>query len=284
MTAVQLDRLGTGDVDGGFALSTEANWNQTRADWKLMLSMGEGFGLRDESGRLLATAMFLDYGPSFAWICMVLVTPSERRKGHATRLMRSCLDRLEVEALVAGLDATPAGREVYRRLGFREIYGLTRLQIAAGAIDARSVSGIDVRPMDGRLVTEVARYDATIFGADRTVLLAEFLRRRPRHAFAAFRGGALCGYVLARDGRVAMQIGPLCADDEAAAIALVSHAMAQGQGAVFVDVADHQDGLRRWLEERGFGPQRTFTRMLRHRSAPLDTPAHVFLIAGAELG
>ena len=78
-------------------LSTEAHWNQNEADWRFFLSKGIVFGVRDGAGRLIATAALLPYSSGNAWISMVLVTESWRRRGLATRLVDACLDDGETD-------------------------------------------------------------------------------------------------------------------------------------------------------------------------------------------
>ena len=107
-----------GDAAGGLLLSTEAHWNQNEADWRFFLSKGIVFGVRDRKGDLVATAALLPYTESDAWISMVLVTESWRRRGLATRLVDTCLTTATKLGLTTWLDATPAGATVYGPLGF----------------------------------------------------------------------------------------------------------------------------------------------------------------------
>src|SRR2546429_3156077 len=102
-------RLGPDDALGGLALSTEAQWNQNEADWRFFLTQGTVFGARDNEGRLIATAALLPYSSGDAWISMVLVTASSRRRGLATRLVDACLDAASKQGFTTWLDATPAG-------------------------------------------------------------------------------------------------------------------------------------------------------------------------------
>src|SRR5687768_17683295 len=102
--------LAVADLAGCLALSTEAGWNQTEADWRLILRLGNGQGLF-EGQRLIATASAIPYGDRFGWVCMVLVAVDRRRKGHATSLVRWVLRSLDEGGLVPGLDATQAGRD-----------------------------------------------------------------------------------------------------------------------------------------------------------------------------
>jgi Predicted acetyltransferase len=107
------------------ALVAEAGWNQTAADWQAFLDYGKVQAIRAQ-GRVVATAATLPYG-AFGWISMVLVTAAFRRQGLAARLMRGAIDDLVDAGLVPVLDATPAGREVYRKLGFADTWGFARL-------------------------------------------------------------------------------------------------------------------------------------------------------------
>lgn len=276
-----LSPVDAGGLDQCLVLSAAAGWNQNAADWQTILERGHVIGLRAGEGRLLATAAVLPYEP-FAWICMVLVAASERRRGHATRLMQHCIDWIGERGLVAGLDATPAGREVYRTLGFEDVYGLTRLQAPNVSVQRHALADVDIKSMAAADLAAIADYDAPVFGADRAPLLAELCRRVPHAAFVARRGGRLCGFALARDGRLATQLGPVVAEDETVARALMSHAFTSMKGDVFVDIADRHRSIRVWLDELGFVVQRPFTRMLLGRSAPIGRSESVVAITGPE--
>src|SRR5215471_16186356 len=124
-----ISTLTVDDAPEGVVLSTEAHWNQNEADWRFFLSNGVVFGMRDEH-RLVATAALLPYSAGNAWISMVLVTESCRRRGLATRLMDACLNTAKGRNLTAWLDATPTGAKVYGPLGFQPTLQLRRLRLA----------------------------------------------------------------------------------------------------------------------------------------------------------
>ena len=67
--AVTEVRLGADDIAGCVALSAAAGWNQNAADWRLMLELGEGWGLQLRDGTLVASTLVIPYG-SFAWVSM----------------------------------------------------------------------------------------------------------------------------------------------------------------------------------------------------------------------
>jgi len=266
------------------ALSAEAGWNQVEADWRLMLRLGRGLGVSD-AGRLIATTIMLPFERRFAWISMVLVTERFRRRGLATRLLQRAVDELIAEGCVPLLDATPAGREVYRRLGFEDCWAMTRLASAASIQAATPVaSGPNIRPLDNADWTSVLAFDRVVFGADRSGILRDLAQRVPQATLVAVREGRICGAAFARDGRVATQVGPVIAADEATALALVSAALGKLTPPVFIDVPDRHARIGAWLRDLGFAPQRPLVRMAHGRSRAFDDPDRLYAIAGPELG
>jgi GNAT superfamily N-acetyltransferase len=272
-------------LPGCLALAAEAGWNQVEADWRLMLGLGRGLGVSTADGRLVATTIMLPYEQRFAWISMVLVTESFQRRGIAKRLLRRAVDDLVGGGHVPLLDATPAGREVYRQLGFEDCWGMQRLACLSGTspVAARE-NDIEVRPHAPGDWTRVLEFDHAVFGADRSGILRNLARRVPHAALIAERAGRFCGASFARDGRVATQIGPVIAADQEAALALITAALAKVPAPVFIDVPDRHARFAAWLRATGFAAQRSLTRMAHGRSRAFDDLDCLFAIAGPELG
>lgn len=277
-------RLAEGHIPGCVALVAEARWNQTADDWRTMLSLGEGFGLVDAQGTLVATSLALPYPTGgFGWISMVLVTESRRRQGLATRLMESAMRSLAAQKLTAILDATPAGREVYRLLGFQDTWGIDRMQ-RLDTVPLAPVPQRPVRPMTDADWPAVCALDARSFAADRSELLRALRSRLPGAALVSERDGRIDGFLLGRDGRLANQLGPCVAGDEATAIALLAAALGNVGGPVFLDMPAQHGAVRDWLTASGFTVQRPYTRMLLGRNEPFNDVTRLFAIAGPELG
>jgi ribosomal protein S18 acetylase RimI-like enzyme len=276
--ALPLTPLSEDAISGCMALSAEAGWNQTPDDWAMFVRHGTVFGLLD-GGAPVASGAILPYPDEFAWISMVLVTASRRRARIGSRILETCCAEIARRGLVAMLDATPAGERVYRPLGFESIFGISRWQ-GHGAGSGNHSAG--VRPMMQDDVAAIAVLDAAAFGAHRQFLLENFLRREPGLAFVAEKNAR--GFVLARPGRLATQIGPLIAADEEEAASLLSSALDCAHGPVFLDLTDRWRGLAHLLQQRGFTVQRPYLRMGMRRTAPFGDPARTFIIAGPEFG
>jgi GNAT superfamily N-acetyltransferase len=274
------------DLAQAVALSTAVGWNQVEADWRLFLDLGHAVAVDDAHGRLAATAATLPAGPDLAWISMVIVREDHRRRGIATTLLERCANEIAASGRVAGLDATPAGREVYLRLGFQDSRTLARWRRreASSVAPAEPGAGLRVRSLSRGDLAAVERLDAPAFGADRTPLLARLLERSSAFSAVAEDGSGPCGFILGRDGRTATHLGPLVAESEGVARALARHALERIASAVTIDATDAARAFTDWLAASGFARERPFTRMYRGRSEPLGEPGLTVAIAGPELG
>jgi GNAT superfamily N-acetyltransferase len=278
-------RLSPARAEAGFALSAEAGWNQTVEDWRLMLAEGEAIGQVSATGELVASALILPYGERLAWIAMILTREPCRRQGLGTQNLQWALERCRQRQLVAGLDATPEGVEVCRPLGFREVCGLRHLVAEPPHPHRSRRRQVAIRPVQAaRDLDAIARLDARVFGAERRRLLAYLSRSQPRRALLAEAQGELAGFVLTRTGRTTLHVGPLVARNANVASLLLAQALVGASGPVSIDVPGSQADFVSALEEAGFRPVRSSTRMLREAPEPLGELESCFAICGPEFG
>jgi GNAT superfamily N-acetyltransferase len=264
--------LDAADIADGLALNTEAGWNQVAADWAMMLKAGKGFGIRDD-GRLVASGVALPYPPCFGWVSMVLVTVTHRHRGLATALLLHLIRYHQGLGLTPMLDATPAGRAVYQKLGFRDIEPISRWRSPG-----RPASGRKLQcraDLDG-----ILRSDRAAFGSDRSAILADLVTRPDAFAASTEAGS----FVLSRAGRTATQIGPIVAASSDEAITLLDRATDSIAGPLLVDVPDRETALGARLKRYGFAVERPFMRMALGQGERLGDAAKVRAIAGPELG
>jgi GNAT superfamily N-acetyltransferase len=269
---IAIVRLGVEDAAAGLVLSTEARWNQNENDWRFFLSNGIVFGVRDDTGRLVATAALLPYSDGNAWISMVLVTESWRRRGIATKLVDACLSTAKQMGLTSWLDATPAGATVYGPLGFSPTLQLRRLRLAntGASTAASSLEACDPAVLAAR--------DLHIMGFARNALLSEFAGRAGSRVVRS--GNAIA---LIRDGRTARHIGPLFAGSPHDALALVQAIVRSEQGPLLLDAVHSQTKFLDGLTGFGWNIERPFQRM-RLGAATVQADELPFAVAGPEFG
>jgi GNAT superfamily N-acetyltransferase len=107
--------LTAADLPAAMALKESAGWNQTEADWRMLLEQEpEGCFAVESEGRVVASATAYCYGRDLAWIGMVLTLPECRGRGYARLLMQEALAWVERRGIpCTKLDATDMGNHHY---------------------------------------------------------------------------------------------------------------------------------------------------------------------------
>jgi GNAT superfamily N-acetyltransferase len=255
------------------ALVVASGWNQTRDDWELFQRQGTVHAVRDAQGRIVASGAVLPLAPRAAWISMILVAPEVRGRGLGRKVFEQCLRTVQADGRTALLDATPAGEKLYTRFGFAPLWQLSRWQRPA-----RDTAAADAASTTGEVDT-LAALDTMALGLQRGPMLSQIAARTGsrivRHAQA---------FCFVRAGRLARQIGPMLAQDEAHAAALLAEVAATTAQPLFIDVPDDRPRMRRMLEACGFSRARTFTRMALGDDLPKGQNAFIHAIAGPEYG
>lgn len=288
-TPLVVRALGARDLASCRALSDEAGWNQDDKDWLTLLHDGWGTGAFAD-GHMMACAVALPFiarperrGPRFGWISMVLVTQAARRRGLATRLTQRCVEQLRSIGCLPVLDATPLGQQVYRPMKFHDGAIMDRWRAEAPLVPEAQCAA-EIMPTGFAHMDAVVEYDAHVFGAYRDLILLARMNARPDLAFVAFEAGRVVGAVLGRDGRSATQIGPLLADSEAIAQALLAQALRGVGGPAIIDLFRGHDRLAAMLSSAGFASARPFTRMHLGMDAPSHDLTRYFAAMGPEFG
>lgn len=272
-------------MDGLMKLKDAEGWNQLEQDWSLLISYGESasfVAVLDE--RIVGSVTALNYAGAVAWIGMMLVDKAYRGRGIGKALMLGVMDKLKGCESIK-LDATPAGRPLYLKLGFRDEYELYRMTNHLASAISPGENSIVPMKMQVADLPEVAAFDRQVFGADRTKLIARLFERSPELAWIVREKERLAGFCLGRSGQNFIQIGPVHASSQVCAKALMGSAVNQVTGqAIVVDIPTGKSGTIQWLEECGFQIQRPFERMYLHANPHPGTIENLYLIAGPELG
>ncbi|MFO7904645.1 MAG: GNAT family N-acetyltransferase, partial [Pirellulaceae bacterium] len=251
-----------GDIPAGMQLKALASWNQTEADWRVFLSANPaGCFAAVCNGQVVGTTTVIRYGPSLAWIGMVLVHPDHRAQGIATALMRNALEHA-ADCPAIKLDATAAGQRVYEALGFVEESTVKRLTTSCLADVGEPTEG--VFPVRNSQWQSVLEMDRTTFGGDRTLLFETLRKSAPEIALTLMNRERIAACCLGRPGSTFTQLGPVIAESTEDAQRLTRVALRQLVGQpIVVDIPSTHVDFTKWLTNHGFTPQRHFVRMIR---------------------
>jgi GNAT superfamily N-acetyltransferase len=266
------------DITAGLSLCRTAGWNQLENDWKIFLENNPS-GSRvaiDESNNVIGTVATINYNNHFSWIGMVLVHPEKKRQGIGTQLLLQALQILEEQETIK-LDATPAGREVYLKLGFEDEYVLSRMELATKFLNNAAAEEISAETMPGIQIK-----DDEVFGAPRINVLNKLFETAPQFAWCIKTKNSFA-YCFGRNGYKYTQIGPVVADTSDDAIQLVSAVLKNVSGPVILDVHDGSP-FQQWLTSIGFKEQRKLIRMFKGTNSHPGIPEKQFAILGPEFG
>ena len=284
---VSIREMTFSDIPAGVSLCRASHWNQTERDWEhFLVAAPRGALVAVENGSVIGTVATMPY-ESFTWLSMLLVNPAARGRGVGTLLLQRGLSLMD-EGVATRLDATPAGKPIYRGLGFVAEYRITRLFLPRGSVFTTDRGAS--RPSVARLLTRadwpaVLDKDLHAFGGSRASLLERLAADAPEYAWSSERDGRLNGHLLGRHGAVREHLGPLIADSDETAWQLLGTCLAAHPDRdFFIDVPDDQQSWRARLDQLGFAIDRPFLRMYRGRLTAAGQPSRVYAITGAEFG
>jgi ribosomal protein S18 acetylase RimI-like enzyme len=268
------------------SLRVLAGWNQTMADWRRFLAMQpQGCFLAEWDDAPAGTATTTVYGPDLAWIGMVLVHPEFRRRGIGRALLLKCLEHLrDCHVRCIKLDATPEGRPVYEKLGFKDEWTFRRWEgeVIAPVVD---VPDSHIRAWEQADAIRFDPYDTRAFGASRRNLIIALTKESHRALTFELLPGRPTGFGLLRPGARACYLGPISALSPEHGIALIEALTAQATSpGMYWDIPDLNVAATGWAERHGFRVQRNLTRMWLGDNCATGNPLVQFALAGPELG
>lgn len=285
MAELKTREMRLSDMDGLMKLKNDEGWNQTEKDWELLILYPDSVNLvavLDE--QIVGSVCAINYDHTVAWIGMMLIDKEFRGRGISKILLSETIHKLEKCASIK-LDATPAGRPVYKKFSFKDEYTLYRMthpSVSNIPPTEASVEARQVRPED---LSELVQFDKLVFGADRTSLIAHLYKHYPELAWIIRENDNIAGYCLGREGVKFTQIGPVYGTSEEIAKSLIQSAISNIPGkAVVVDIPAAKSSFKQWLESYGFVSQRPFERMYLSDNPHPGIIKNQYLICGPELG
>jgi GNAT superfamily N-acetyltransferase len=252
-------RMQRPELDDALAQAAAEGWNPGRNDAEAFWRADErGFFLGLLDGRPAASIAAVRYegdasGPAFGFVGLYIVRQDLRGRGYGMRLWRESLSTLGTPTI--GLDAVVAHLDTYRRDGFELARLSSRYESPAQGLGGTVGGGAapeGLRPLAETPFAEVLAYDRLCFPARREAFLRAWTTLPGHAALGLSRGGRLAGYGVVRPCGTGSKIGPLFADDEAAAHILFHGLCAAApQAPVYFDAPTSNPAAVRLAEEHG---------------------------------
>jgi GNAT superfamily N-acetyltransferase len=255
-------------------------WNPGLADAACFASVDrDGFLIGELDGTAAATISCLNYDGRFAFLGFYIVRADLRGRGYGLRIWNAAIAHAGDRTI--GLDGVVAQQDNYRKSGFRLAYANIRY---GGRVSPLSAPAAALVPLTQVPFAALEADDARVFPAPRAAFLRSWIGA-PRHIGRALvRDGNLAAWGVIRPCRRGHKIGPLVADDRAAAEAVLAALIAaSGAEEAFLDVPSFNGDALALAQDLGLAPVFETARMYTGAIRPLLLE-RVFGVTTFELG
>lgn len=233
MNDLQIRNLRPEEISLAIDWAAAEGWNPGLSDAACFAAPdAQGFFVGEIDGEPVATVSCVNYDDHFAFLGFYIVRAGLRGSGHGLRIWNAAI--AHAGARVIGLDGVVAQQDNYKKSGFQLAYANIRY---GGIVAAPPKPPTDVVALDTIPFALVKADDATVFPARRSAFLRAWINTSGHVGRALVRDGKLAGWGVIRPCRTGRKIGPLVADDHAAAEAILQALLAStGSGEIFLDI------------------------------------------------
>jgi GNAT superfamily N-acetyltransferase len=254
-------------------------WNPGRADAACFATVDpQGFLIGELDGKPAATISCVSYDDKFSFLGFYIVRPDLRGRGYGLRIWNAAMAHAGTR--VVGLDGVVAQQENYKKSGFKLAYP----NIRYGGAVAGLAPPAGVVPLADVSFATVEADDATVFPAPRAAFLRAWIDTPGHVGRALLRDGKLAAWGVIRPCRSGCKIGPLVADDRAAAELVFAALASTAAGAeIFLDVPSVNRDAVALAQDHGLKPVFETARMYTGAIRPLRL-GRVFGVTTFELG
>jgi GNAT superfamily N-acetyltransferase len=255
-------------------------WNPGLADATCFATVDpEGFFIGELDGAPAATISCVNYDERFAFLGFYIVRGDLRGRGYGLRIWNAAI--AHAPARTIGLDGVVAQQGNYGKSGFRLAYANIRY---GGTVVPTTAPPAGIVPLADVPFATVEADDTTVFPAPRAPFLRAWSSTRGHIGRALVRDGSLAAWGVIRPCRSGRRIGPLVADDRAAAEATFAALVAAaGPGEVFLDVPSVNRDAVALAQDHGLAPVFETARMYTGAIRPVRLE-RVFGVTTFELG
>jgi len=255
-------------------------WNPGHLDAECFATVDpQGFLIGELDGEPIATISCVNYDDRFSFLGFYIVRPDLRGHGYGLRIWQAAVEHAGARTI--GLDGVVAQQDNYRKSGF--VYAYPNIRYGGRPAAAPHSNG-DVVPLADIPFATVASDDSTVFPAPRAAFLHAWIGVRGHVGRALVRDGRLRAWGVIRPCYTGYKIGPLVADDRAAAETIFAALIATaGGGEIFLDVPSRNKDAVAMAKEHGLEPVFETARMYTGPIKPLRLD-RVFGVTTFELG
>jgi GNAT superfamily N-acetyltransferase len=280
MTDLRIRTMRPHEISLAVDWAAAEGWNPGLNDAACFATVdADGFLVGELDGAPVATISCVNYDARFAFLGFYIVREDSRGRGYGLRIWNAAIAHAGQRLI--GLDGVVAQQENYQRSGFRLAYANIRY---GGMVAAPSAAQRGAVALDEVSGAALEADDATVFPAPRSAFLRAWTGSPGHVGRALLRDGRLAAWGVIRPCRTGRKVGPLVADDRAAAEAVLSALLADaGGGEIFLDVPSVNRDAVALAQDLGLAPVFETARMYTGQTPPLRLE-RVFGVSTFELG
>jgi len=267
--------------------AADAGWNPGIGDARMLMDADPtSFRVGRQDDRLISAVSIVRYPGGYAHLGNLLVAPDMRGIGWGRTTLAAALP-LAGERTI-GADVPPDLTDLLGQQGFERVWRTIRYQ---GRPSPHPQPTPYVAPLERRELTRLAAMDAEVFPVPRHGLAMGFAASPGHHTLVYRRGAAaIQGYGVLRPAHQGMRIGPVYADSDTTAHALLKtlcdRASRLDASSITLDVPDCNPGASSVAEDYGLHRVSETTRMYRPGRHPVPTTSSrtCFALTSLETG
>ena len=237
-----------------------------------------GFLIAKLEGEAVGCISAVAYNDQYGFIGFYIVVPECRGKGYGIALGKAALGNLGDRNI--GLDGVLEKQAIYKNCwGFSYAYKNIRFQGKAGI---RKI--VSTLPIAGVDFNKLVRYDHEVFLFPRLEFLRRWLFQADSFGYYLENEDTILGYGIVRKCVTGYKVGPLFADNEAIAVAILEALLSNIPGQFFyLDIPGPNTEAIKIAEQ--FNMQKVFETARMYSKEIPNVPLHkVFGITSFELG
>ena len=152
----------------------------------------------------------------------------------------------------------------------------------AGAVEPLS-SDAGIKPLDSSNLADIIAMDTAAYGCSRASLLTAVAQQGK--GLVAYRDGKAVGFAMLRTSGHGQTLGPVLADDDDTAKALISQLLASETGFIRFDLTERAKGIQPWLESLGLAQVDEVSLMVKGEFLPARASGpHIYSLVSQAFG
>lgn len=280
-TAFSVREMRDTDLPTCLEFTQKVKWPHRMLDWQLHFSRGQGSVIEDINGEIVGCILWWDYGKDYATVGLVVVPDHMQGNGLGRKLMDTVISQTGARNLQ--LVATIAGKRLYQQCGFQEKSFIYQVQGHLSATVRPISAEVSLKPLDNSTLQDVLALDKAAYQCLRGALLKAIAEMG--EGVVAYRGTDAVGFAIIRESGRGQTIGPVIANDENIAQALVNELLMKADGFVRFDLTESAQGLKPWLEALGLEQVDKVSLMVKGEFLPANAAeTKVFSLASQAFG